>query len=204
MSYVQNRYSCGPSDPVKHTLTPTVTGTSILGLKYNGGVMIACDTLASYGSLARFQSVSRLYQMNAQVVVAASGDYADFQYLQKELEDLQFDNDNLHDGHKLSAKAVFNYLTRLMYNRRSKMNPLWNQLVIAGYSDGVPTLGYVDKLGVAYETNEVGTGYGAYIGLPMLREAVEKNSQMNAEEARKLLEECLKVMFYRDARASDR
>ena len=31
------------------------TGTSILAVKYNGGIMMAADTLGSYGSLARFR-----------------------------------------------------------------------------------------------------------------------------------------------------
>eukprot|EP00123_Amoebidium_parasiticum_P022386 comp8633_c0_seq1/m.3924 comp8633_c0_seq1/g.3924 ORF comp8633_c0_seq1/g.3924 comp8633_c0_seq1/m.3924 type:complete len:237 (-) comp8633_c0_seq1:91-801(-) len=203
MAHLDSRYAPAMG-PVKHTSSPMVTGTSILGLKYNGGVMIAADTLASYGSLARFRQISRLYQVNDQVVVAGSGDLADFQYIMRDLEDLQLDNDVLHDGHKVTSKAVYSHLTRVMYGRRNKFDPLWNQLVVAGVTDGKPTLGYVDKIGIAYETACVGTGYGAYIGIPLLRAAQEKNPQMNAEEAKQLLEECMKVMFYRDARASDR
>ena len=40
-------------DPMKRTQQPIVTGTSVLGIKYKDGVMLAADTLASYGSLAR-------------------------------------------------------------------------------------------------------------------------------------------------------
>jgi hypothetical protein len=47
-------------------------------------------SLGSYGSLARYQSISRIYKMNDQVVVAASGDYADFQYIKQTLEELQY------------------------------------------------------------------------------------------------------------------
>ncbi len=38
-----------------HTLSPTVTGSSVVGIKYRDGVMLAADTLASYGSQARFK-----------------------------------------------------------------------------------------------------------------------------------------------------
>ena len=40
----------------------------------------------SYGSLARFRSISRLYKINDSTVAAGSGDYADFQYIEKLFE----------------------------------------------------------------------------------------------------------------------
>lgn len=59
-----------------------MTGTSVLGIKYDGGVLLAADTLASYGSLARFDDVSRLHQAGSHACVAAGGDMSDFQELQ--------------------------------------------------------------------------------------------------------------------------
>lgn len=58
-----------------------VTGTSVLGVKFEGGIVIAADMMGSYGSLARFRSISRLLRVNDSTVLGASGDYADFQYL---------------------------------------------------------------------------------------------------------------------------
>ena len=51
LSYLS--YSYPTLDPIKRTQQPIVTGTSVLGIKYKDGVMLAADTLASYGSLAR-------------------------------------------------------------------------------------------------------------------------------------------------------
>jgi hypothetical protein len=39
------------------------------------------------------------------------------------------------DGSKLSANEIHSYLSRVMYKRRNKMNPLWNTLLVAGKSD---------------------------------------------------------------------
>jgi 20S proteasome subunit beta 7 len=39
---------------------PYVTGTSVLALKYKDGVLMACDTLGSYGSTKRYKSVERM------------------------------------------------------------------------------------------------------------------------------------------------
>ncbi|KNC70367.1 hypothetical protein SARC_17109, partial [Sphaeroforma arctica JP610] len=112
--------------------SPIVTGTSVCGIKYNGGVIIAADTLGSYGSLARFRSVSRIIRVNDRTIVGGSGDYADFQFIKEDLEELQLENDEVADGHSLSPKAIHSYIGRVMYGRRSKMNPLWNSLVVAG------------------------------------------------------------------------
>lgn len=46
------------------------------------------------------------------------------------------DEELLGDGHSYSPRAIHSWLTRAMYSRRSKMNPLWNTMVIGGYADG--------------------------------------------------------------------
>jgi 20S proteasome subunit beta 7 len=63
-----------------------VTGTSVLGIKFNGGVAIAADTLGSYGSLARFRSVSRMMRVNERTIMGVGGDYADYQFLKAIIE----------------------------------------------------------------------------------------------------------------------
>lgn len=57
------------------------TGTSVVGITFKDGVMIATDTLASYGSLARYRNVDRIMKVNENIILGAGGDYADFQYL---------------------------------------------------------------------------------------------------------------------------
>lgn len=47
------------------------------------------------------------------------------------------------DGHILDTPQVFSYLSRVMYNRRNKFDPLWNSLVVAGCDGGKPFLGQV-------------------------------------------------------------
>lgn len=36
--------------PIRHVTDPMVTGSSIIALKFNGGVVLACDSALSYGS----------------------------------------------------------------------------------------------------------------------------------------------------------
>ncbi|XP_072139547.1 proteasome subunit beta type-4 [Mobula birostris] len=190
--------------PRKRTLSPMVTGTSVLGVKFDGGVIIAADMLGSYGSLARFRNIPRLMKVNDNTVLGASGDYADYQHLKQAIEQMMIDEELLGDGHGYSPKAIHSWLTRVMYNRRCKMNPLWNTVVIGGISNNESFLGYVDKLGVAYEAPTVATGFGAYLAQPLMREAAESQSVISKDEARQLIERCLKVLYYRDARSYNR
>lgn len=188
-------------DVVKRTTKPTVTGTSVLGVVFDKGVMICADVLGSYGSLARFRDCPRVVKVNEQTVLGAGGDYSDFQYLYSVIEQKVIDEECLDDGFNLKPKSLYCWLTRVLYNRRSKFDPLWNTLVVGGMQDGEPFLGQVDKLGTSFQSPTVATGYGAYLAQPMLRDAREKNPNMTEADARQILQRCLEVLYYRDARS---
>lgn len=134
---------------------PIVTGTSVLALKFKDGIMMAADTLgmwnyatycttitdstypiASYGSLARFKSIQRLHSVGKSTIIGASGDMSDFQYIQRLLEELAIEEFTAGDNHDLGPAEVHEYLSRVMYARRSKLNPLWNSLLVGGVREG--------------------------------------------------------------------
>jgi len=125
------------------------------------------------------------------------------------------------DGNSLGPKEVHNYLTRVMYNRRNKFNPLWNSLVLGGVKNGQKYLGMVfysihnllfsesmymhvinvnniqvGMIGTQFEDNHVATGFGNHLARPILRS--EWRDDLTYEEAVKLLEKCLLVLLYRD------
>ncbi|KAI0043044.1 proteasome endopeptidase complex beta subunit, partial [Auriscalpium vulgare] len=192
-------------DPLQHTQQPIVTGTSVLALTYKDGIMLAADNLASYGSLARFKGVQRLQAVGDYTILGASGDMSDFQYLQHVLDDLIIEEEvTAQDGHQLGPKEIHEYLSQVFYARRSKMDPLWNSVLVGGFKDGKRFLAFVDLLGVTYTASTLATGYGAYIAQPLLRKAVEgREDVLTEEQARKIMEDCLRVLFYRDARSSN-
>lgn len=89
-----------------------------------------------------------------------------------------------------------------MYKRRNKMDPLWNSIVLAGYQDQKPVLAFVDLYGTNFESEVIATGYGGYMGLPLLRNAYRED--ITVAEARGVIIDVLKVLFYRDARTIDK
>jgi len=62
-----------------------------------------------------------------------------------------------------------------------------------------PFLGYVDLIGTAYEEDFIATGFGSYIAIPLIREKWHKD--LEEGEAKALLEDCLRVLWYRDCKA---
>eukprot|EP00049_Salpingoeca_infusionum_P017695 m.354034 g.354034 ORF g.354034 m.354034 type:complete len:283 (+) comp16901_c0_seq1:93-941(+) len=189
-----------PSDPRQHTMRPIVTGTSVLGLSFDGGVIMSADTLASYGSLARYKNVSRMCKVGSKCVVAASGDIADYHFVRDLLEKLEVENQEAADGHELTPRAVHTYLTRVLYNRRTKMNPLWTTVVVGGLQDGKPYLGVCDQVGTAFTDKAVATRYAAHIALPGLRNLVDAGDVSRAD-AETAIKKAMTVLFYRDCRA---
>jgi 20S proteasome subunit beta 7 len=187
-----------------HTTNPIVTGASVLGVKYRDGVLMATDTLASYGSLAKFTGVSKFRKIGDSTLIGASGEYSDFQYVGDALEEIAQREWTQNDGEVLAPKSWNAYLCRLLHNRRNKMNPLLNQIVLGGF-DKVKDeayLSYVDLYGTTYEDDYVATGYGAHLAMPILRERARLD--MTLEEAVDLLRHCMRILFYRDCRTTDR
>ncbi|CAB3373348.1 Hypothetical predicted protein [Cloeon dipterum] len=196
-----NMRSSSGEEEMQRSQTPITTGTSVLGLKFDNGVIICADTLGSYGSLARFRDCQRVMKVNNNIAVGVGGDYADFQYLKRVIDQKIMDEHIADDGFALKPKALYTWLTRVMYNRRNKFDPLWNNYVVGGMQEGVPFLGAVDLRGMAYQDRHIATGYGSYIALPLLRDAADKNPNMSLQQAKEIMEKCLEVLYYRDARS---
>ncbi|SCU86330.1 LAMI_0D01596g1_1 [Lachancea mirantina] len=195
--------------PSMNTQQPIVTGTSVISMKYDKGVIIAADNLGAYGSLLRFTNVERLFPVGENTVVGVSGDISDMQHIEHLLDEMQiennYDNQYADDEEALRPSNVFEYLANVMYNRRSKMNPLWNAIIVAGLENGKPFLRYVNLLGVTYSSPTLATGFGAHLAVPLLRKVVDKEedaAKTSLETAKKTVEECMKVLYYRDARSS--
>lgn len=54
----------GPmAEAKKLTMSPSCSGTSVIGIRFKDGVIIAADSLVSYGSLARFTDFDRVIKV---------------------------------------------------------------------------------------------------------------------------------------------
>jgi 20S proteasome subunit beta 7 len=193
--------------PKTHTQSPAVTGTSVVAVKFNGGVAIAADNLASYGSLARFTDVKRLRTFGDSAVVGFGGDVSDMQYIDRLLGSIDIKENYSAHGNLLNAKNLHTYLSKVFYKRRSEFNPLWNHVLVAGFDgNGQPFLSSADLLGTTYSAPHLATGFGAHLAIPILRRLFPEEKpieEISKEQAVAALKECIKVLWYRDARSLD-
>lgn len=124
-------------------------------------------TAGSYGSMAMFTKFERLVPVGGGTLLGASGDMSDFQAIQDMLEELRcvvhvcvgggrrrgrmlrMEDHCAADGIVRGPAAVYTFLSRVMYNRRTKArarlfqasaamtvaqgDPLWNSVVVAGW-----------------------------------------------------------------------
>ncbi|KAK4140030.1 nucleophile aminohydrolase [Dichotomopilus funicola] len=212
--------------PKTATQAPVVTGTSVIAIKFKDGVVMAADNLASYGSLARFTDVKRLRPFLSTSIVGFGGDVSDMQFLDRHLNELAIDEAYEHDHAEtpspsddsttttqpprgqLNAANLHKYLSKLMYRRRSDFDPLWNQILVAGLdSASKPFLASVDLRGTTFSSPSLATGFGAMLAQPIMRRfaATEEDAaKLTREQAVDVVKECMKVLFYRDARSLDR
>ena len=87
------------------------------GVAVENGVIIATDTMGSYGSLARFPDLKRVLAVNKTTIVGYTGDIADFQFLQEQIERKQREEDAIGGGITMKPKALHCWLTRLLLLR---------------------------------------------------------------------------------------
>jgi len=164
---------------------------------------------ASYGSLARFSDVKRLRKFNDFAVVGLGGDVSDMQYIDRLLNTLSIDQNygSSDAATALNAKNLHTYISKVMYKRRSDFNPLWNAILVAGIDEHKkPFLASADLLGTTFSAPTLATGFGAHLAQPILRRYVPDEkaaAALTKEDAVKAVKECMKVLFYRDARSID-
>lgn len=176
--------------------------------RYNKTYFLLKWFLTFYTNINIFDCISKLFtlslyqQVNKNIIVAAAGEYSDYQFIRDTIEEKVMTEKSLNDGISLKPKALHTWLSRVLYNRRTKMKPLWSTFLVAGIQNDKPFLGEIDKLGTAFADDQIASGYGAYLALPLLRKAIDEkreksNSSLTKDEAVALLKKCMEVLYYR-------
>ena len=131
------------------------------------------------------------------------------QYIDRLLNSLDVHENYLSADHSLDAQNIHTYLSKVFYKRRSDFNPLWNQVLVAGFNrEGEPFLASADLLGTTFSAPTLATGFGAHLAQPLLRKLMPKDEDsvkdVTQEMAVEAVKACMKVLFYRDARSMDK
>jgi 20S proteasome subunit beta 7 len=189
----------------KHTTNPIYVGSSVIGMKYKDGLVIASDTRINYGSLSKFFHVNtRVQQVNANTLLGSAGEYSDFQEVTRILREVALD-DILDNRSFLGPKEITNYLSSIHYYKRNKMNPYWNSTIIGGINwDSSPVLYSIDQFGTLLTGDWMLVGMAQYFCNAVITPYYpEDYRQLTRERAVELIEQCFRVLFYRDTRAGN-
>jgi 20S proteasome subunit beta 7 len=190
----------------KHTTSPVYVGSSVIGMKFRDGVIIACDTRINYGSIAKFQNIDdRIQRINANTMISSSGEYSDFQEVVRFLKETAL-SDVLGKRSYLGPEEITNYLSSMHYYKRNKMNPYWNHSVTGGLSwEGKPVLYSVDQYGTLLKSDYMLVGMAIYFCNSIIEPEYPLNYEdLSQEDALNILRKCFKVLFYRDTRAGNK
>ncbi|EDV96960.1 proteasome subunit beta type-4 [Drosophila grimshawi] len=173
------------------------TGSSVLGIRYNAGVLIAADTLITYGSMARYQNVDRIFKINNRILLGGSGDFADVQCIMRSIDQKIIEDQYQNCSTKPNSLAT--WMTRVLYNRRLCENPLNIDVIIAGIDEcGLPYLANVDMRGGIYEDYVLATCFANQYCVPLVCESKPRDRDFTFAEAIDLIRSCMQALYYRD------
>jgi len=212
------------------SMLPLVTGGISIGFRCKDGVVLASDTMLLQGSHKAHIDMRRLHKVNDNIVISVDGEYASFQELQFIMAELVEERSRLDppDTHRILPQEAFHFLETFMYNRRCKMQPFWNTILIGAYDvpsgfehppwmahtrKPEPFLGFVDMHGTTMEDHILATGIGNYFALPLMRAVTEEVENLRenkfpkvltVEEAVEAAKDVMRVLSLRVNTCSDR
>jgi 20S proteasome subunit beta 7 len=189
----------------KYTTSPVYVGSSVIGMKYKTGIVIACDTRLNYGSLAKFQNIDdRVQQINANTVISSAGEYSDFQEVTRVLKEAAV-QDYLDGRSYMGPQEFTSYLSSIHYYRRNKMNPYWNSTVMGGIDwDGKSVLYSIDQFGTLLKSDYMLVGMAQYFCNSIIAPEYTTADDISLDQVMGILRKCFEVLFYRDTRAGNR
>ena len=156
-------FAMSQKEPITHTTSPIYVGSSVIGMKYNNGVIIATDTRLNYGSMCKEVDIQdRIQQLTPRTIIGYSGEYSDLQETSRQLHALTL-SDTLEGNPCFGPVELSNYLASLHYYKRNKMNPYLNSVVIGGVDwNGDLVLMNIDPFGTLLQANYFTTSMAHY------------------------------------------
>ena len=198
---------CKNSEPITNSQSVVYSGSSVIGLKYNKGVIIASDTLMCYGSsLSLYHSRERIKLLNNRTVIGYSGEYSDMQETSRILNELILEDKlETNDNGAMGPVELGHYLSSLHYGQRNRLDPFLNSAIVGGIDfNGEVVLMQVDPFGTFLNGNYFTTAFANYFACSLLRNEYPKNpNELTKDKAMNLLRKCFEVLFYRDSKAGD-
>lgn len=168
-------------------------GTTTLGFKFDGGIIIAVDSRASSGQYISSQTVMKVLEINDYLLGTMAGGAADCQYWERVLG-MECRLWELRNGCRITVAAASKILANITYSYRNY--GLSMGTMVAGWDQFGPSLYYVDDKGTRVKHDLFSVGSGSIYAYGVLDEGYRTNLTLN--EACDLARRSIFHATYRD------
>eukprot|EP00053_Salpingoeca_punica_P012478 m.111685 g.111685 ORF g.111685 m.111685 type:complete len:272 (+) comp15956_c0_seq1:74-889(+) len=169
-------------------------GTTTLGFKFQGGVVIAVDSRATAGPFIASQTVKKVIEINPYLLGTMAGGAADCSYWERWLA-MQCRLYELRNKERISVAAASKILCNLVYSYRHM--DLSMGTMICGWDKKGPGLYYVDNDGTRFTNNIISCGSGSLYAYGVLDQGYKWD--LTPEEAFELARRAIFHATYRDS-----
>lgn len=168
-------------------------GTTTLGFRFKGGVVLAVDSRASSGQYIASQTVQKVIEINDYLLGTMAGGAADCQYWERVLG-TRCRMWELRNNSRITVAAASKILANITYGYRN--HGLSMGTMIAGWDKFGPSLYYVDDQGTRVKHNLFSVGSGSIYAYGVLDQGYKY--ELEAEEACDLARRAIFHATYRD------
>jgi proteasome beta subunit len=140
------------------------TGATVVGIKCTDGVVVATDSLITWGTHVLSEKGIKAFKLTDTIVLASAGLTSDYQMLVNRLQ-AQIKLYELNQKKSITVKALSKMIANTLYSTR--MSPLYVQTVVVGVDAAGPQLYTLDMGGslIPDEFTATGTGTGTAYGV---------------------------------------
>ena len=131
------------------------TGTSTLGICYDGGVVVGADHRATMGHFIANKSVQKLFKIGPNLALTTAGLVGHAQSLSRTLN-AETTLYQLKRGQSMTVKGAATLTANILLGR-----PYWVQLLIVGVDDSGPSVYSIDGAGGSIPDVYCATGSGS-------------------------------------------
>lgn len=168
-------------------------GTTTLGFRFQGGVILAVDSRASSGQYVASQTVQKVLEINDFLLGTMAGGAADCQYWERVLG-MECRLWELRNNSRITVAAASKILANITYSYRNY--DLSMGTMIAGWDKFGPSLYYVDDQGTRIKHELFSVGSGSIYAYGVLDEGYRFD--LSPEEACDLARKSIFHATYRD------
>lgn len=175
------------------------TGTTTVGIVFQGGVVLATERRATMGTLIASKKAKKVHSITDRIGMTIAGGVGDAQQLVR-IINVECNLYQIRRGKEISVGAAATILSN--YLNQNRFSPYYVQLLVGGVDMNGPSIYSVDAAGGAtLEEDFVSTGSGSLTAYGVLEDRFRPD--MNEAEAVDLAVRALRAATRRDSASGE-